>query len=232
MALIWNKNSARQYSSPLAVVTMALGIAFLIATLCALPLVADASQWLGPSFDLSLLKGIDTIIVQRTGPATGYPPVRNPPVTSDPVVQAVKDIFSSQPWISIQDGTANEQVNKNKTVFLMYNVSERSEVLSGKPIVVAGVTVQLVRLAQEHSFLRPYTPFAYLPPSSYVFIVPDTTEALDQKVAEGLHYLISNLPSYFACGNKVGNEPCATLVRPYEQEDRPSAFVPGKGEKR
>src|SRR5262249_27202622 len=98
------------------------------------------------------------------------------------------------------------------------------------------LSVQLARRAPETSPQYLYISPIYTPPASYVFVVPKTADELDEKVADGLRYLISYLPSFFACGNQVGDDPCHKLQPPFGTNDTSvdlsKQLTPGNGDKR
>lgn len=161
-----------------------------------------------PLFDLANLKGVDTVIVggsivpeHRLLPEHSYSltpeEVKNPPPS--PIFLVVKDIFSKQRWISVKMArdVSIEERSKPNTLYLSYAVSAQQEVLDGKAIKVGSLALQLRKYGPGGA--KSAIPIL---PATYPFLIPDTEDEFNKRVAAGVRYLTSYLPSYFVCANK------------------------------
>ena len=178
--------------------------------------VAHAWQFT-PLFDPALLKDIDTIVVVPDGIAGPVRPPRHP-TANDSATDAVRNTFEQQPWITVKDETQSADVSKPNVVFLVYNLSSTSAVIDHKTVSIASLTVQFARLSSDS--IHRYIPAFYMPPRSYAFVVPHGDEEYLSAFDDAFTKLLSNLPQYFACGNKKIADACARLD-PYYGESGP-----------
>ncbi len=172
---------------------------------------ARASQF-WPIFDPAVLKGIDTIIVVPDGPAG---PIRPPerPTANDGATEAVRNAFATQPWITVKDATAMQYADslKPNAIVLIYNLSSRSDIINGKAVDIAALTLQFAHPSSSPDLTHRYVPGFYIPPRAYAFIVPHNDEEYLKTFDDAFEHLLSNLPQYFACGNQKTADACARL---------------------
>jgi hypothetical protein len=197
----------------------------------------------GVLFDLANLDGVDTVLVGiSTVPDHTLLPLHEPTVAEmkthppDPIVTDVKEIFAKYPWISVKDSSSVpvQEWSKPNVVFLNFAVSARNDVTDGRPVKTGALALQLWKYESD----GPHSAIPVIP-ATYPFIIPATEDAFNKTIADGVHFLISYLPSYFMCANKYGEptaqcpdcsiEACKT-ERPFGDYGHPKCgvFVKGK----
>lgn len=190
------------------------------------------------------LKGVDTVIVGESvvpehvllpQHAPTAEEINNPPPR--PILLLVKEIFSQQPWISVKqarDVPLQEQRQPN-VIYLDYAVSARQDTINDQPVKVGSLALQILKYQTDGT----RTAIAAFPPVTYPFLIPDSEEDFNKKLAEGIHYITDYLPSHFVCANKYGYPsatcPDCSLDRctpkyPFEEKLRAPCPIPEKGQ--
>ncbi|TAL34901.1 MAG: hypothetical protein EPN97_07930 [Alphaproteobacteria bacterium] len=180
-----------------------------------------------PPLERKYFEGIDTIVIlNKFGPHVGYVLGQDIFQSHYWIYNAFRSMFSSEPWVSISVESGPKDIphgerNKKSAIRLIFTLSAREEMVRGKPIKTAALSVQF----RQSDFYG--DPVNFSPtPVTYPFIVPETKEELKTKVEDGVRYLTEYLPAYF-CHRDDPNAPCKPVgYYPVFREVLPSAVVP------
>ena len=171
------------------------------------PAQASEGKYTNTPIDPTHLKGIDTAIVQlSSGPVPAL--LREMGVKSalpeDTVLQSVKSLFHDQSWVSVQSAYQYSQNDAGKTHVLgiFFTLSARHDIVDGKQVTVAALSVNLRYNLPEGGAANIYTRNN----DTFPFVLNDDQNALRAKLSEGIRFLIGSLPSYMYCVNKAPNE--------------------------
>jgi hypothetical protein len=194
------------------------------------PVPAFASR--GPIFELEDITGVTTILVsQDNGPDrslfTGSPKIVDvKDALPDPVLLAVQDVFSSQPWIkvmSLYDPEAKPRIQStpDKPGFVMFTftVSSQQEMMDGKPVTIGSVGMQIWKYRARSAHEAAYRYALAQSPVTYPFLASKDEKETTKRITEGVRFLTAHLPSYFAYANKdLSGSTSMILDRPYGEK--------------
>jgi hypothetical protein len=195
-----------------------------------------------PIFDLTTLKGIDTVVVVRSvAPEHTLLPEHVPTAneTKEPpglFLPLIKELFAKQPWITVKSaqGLSSTDISRSNVLLLDYAVTAQQEQLNGSAVTIASLALQIRRFDNEG---RP-TAIPLLP-VTYPFVVPQTEDAFYLRLGSGVRYLTSYIPGYISCANKYGhpsntcpdcNTRACDIEHPFKSTIRPVCPPPVEGQ--
>lgn len=207
----------------------AIYLFFLVGS-ATLPIPAFASS--GPIFGLEDITGVTTILVSRdNGPDRSLfttPPkiVDVKDALPDPVLLAVQEVFSSQPWVKVMsfyDPDAHARMGASSTkpsfVMLVFTVSSRQETVDGKTIKVGSVGMQIWKNRVRSAHEAAYRYALAQSPVTYPFLASKDEKETTKRITEGVRFLTAHLPSYFAYANKdLSGSTSMMLESPYGEK--------------
>jgi hypothetical protein len=161
-----------------------------------------------PIMDSYVFKGVDTLLVSEifgegASDVLGVNHIDTGPAMLGEVQKIFADASAHLPvgWVSIKPQLQFRQekgfkaLEQSNVMELTFVISARREVVAGKTIKVADIRMAVdKRSSHQNGGIE----------TSYPFIVPDTKEALQERMLDGVFYLASTLPHYFVCGNRHG----------------------------
>jgi len=170
-----------------------------------------------PLFDPSYLNGVDTIHVESgyDGPVLPRIPLTTHPSGQNVFVRSVRNIFASRPEVNIITTLSAQDAKRNSVLMLSFSVSTRVDEIEGKPVSVGALSLELWRRSEE--LPGPTKPISV---ASYPFVITDNADQMERTLEAGIHLLADHLPSYYACGNHIGSDPCSysSLALPYGRQ--------------
>lgn len=143
------------------------------------------------------------------------------------VINTLKEVFSSQPWISIQHhlDVPPSDLAKPNMIVLEVLVSARNEIINHKLVTTAALSVQI---RQPYHYTPNLTPSIIFSPNpvTYPFLVSDSKEELEKQFTDGVRYLTSYLPTAIYCDNKAkpGERVCDSLIGYVEKDLAPRIY--------
>lgn len=174
-------------------------------------------------FDMDYLKGVDTIFVYSSGGPSSklmpWPPTFNKKYPNI-FVSTLNEVFQEQPWVTFTDKMEPEGLTKPNVLNFQFGLTVQEALVEGKPTKIGSISL-LIWHREMPMHNRIYFPSHAIPvvPASYPFIVPETTDELYKTLSQGIRFLTMYLPRYFACANKVGEDPCRWGPAPYDYGD-------------
>jgi hypothetical protein len=166
--------------------------------------VIDRMPIMNPKF----FKGVDTLIVSEIFGTEANKVLNLTHIDTGPVIlEEVQKIFADADqhlpvsWVAIKPLTQSHQMMEIKdleqpnVMQLFFVLSARQEKINGQIIKVADLRMSLGKRSTRQNGGDD---------TSYPFVVPDSKEELQERIRDGVFYLTSKLPNYFACGNKYG----------------------------
>jgi len=159
----------------------------------------------GPVMNPALFKGVDTLAVDdsfdpgQTAKLLGLTHNESRPTIISEVQKIFSDAAQRLPVSGVVIKPAFNMdihdLQKPNALVLSFILSARQEMVAGQPVRVADLSMRLGNLGSNNMYAEAAT---------YPFTVPGTQDELQQRIRDGVFYLTSFLPSYYACGNKHG----------------------------
>jgi hypothetical protein len=178
---------------------------------------------------LKLFKGVDTIGFDVNWGPSAYglldiredktKPVYPPMIVRTALERGLLRLLGDRHDIKMVALIANPTgyVPKAPTsLFLHVNITGRTDNFEGRKIALANMAVSFERKINDADSLK-----FELPNITYPFIIPKSEDALEEKIVDGITYLLGFMPDYIQCANATGKVNNCDLSYDYKKVEEP-----------